>query len=69
MKAWYHPHCMNDPQPEGHVASYIGRRKFLATLGGGRRVAARGRLAYRKGAILSVAANSARGSVSARRRV
>jgi ABC-type uncharacterized transport system substrate-binding protein len=25
---------MNDPQPEGHVASYIGRRKFLATLGG-----------------------------------
>jgi hypothetical protein len=30
---------MNDPQPEGHMASYIGRRKFLATLGG---VAARG---------------------------
>src|SRR5262249_3812213 len=28
-------HCMNDPQPEGHMASYIGRRKFLATLGGG----------------------------------
>ena len=27
-------HCMNDPQPEGHVASYIARRKFLATLGG-----------------------------------
>jgi putative tryptophan/tyrosine transport system substrate-binding protein len=25
---------MNDPQPEGHVTSYIGRRKFLATLGG-----------------------------------
>src|SRR5262249_51982482 len=25
-------HCMNDPQPEGHMASYIGRRKFLATL-------------------------------------
>jgi ABC-type uncharacterized transport system substrate-binding protein len=25
---------MNDPQPEGHVASHIGRRKFLATLGG-----------------------------------
>jgi putative tryptophan/tyrosine transport system substrate-binding protein len=35
MEAWYHPiHCMNDPQPEGHMASYIGRRKFLATLGG-----------------------------------
>src|SRR6516164_6584267 len=27
-------HCMNDPKPEGHMASYIGRRKFLATLGG-----------------------------------
>src|SRR5262249_20704032 len=26
--------CMNDPQPEGHMASYIGRREFLATLGG-----------------------------------
>src|SRR5262245_30561246 len=25
---------MNDPQPEGHMASYIQRRKFLATLGG-----------------------------------
>src|SRR5262245_30585211 len=25
---------MNDPQPEGHMASYIGRRDFLATLGG-----------------------------------
>src|SRR5262245_7193490 len=25
---------MNDPQPEGHMASYIGRRKLLATLGG-----------------------------------
>ena len=27
-------HCVNDPQPEGHMASYIERRKFLATLGG-----------------------------------
>src|SRR5262244_2641376 len=25
---------MNDPQPEGHMTSHIGRRKFLATLGG-----------------------------------
>jgi putative tryptophan/tyrosine transport system substrate-binding protein len=25
---------MNDPQAEGHMASYLGRRKFLATLGG-----------------------------------
>src|SRR5499427_1081985 len=24
---------MNDPQPQGHMASHIGRRKFLATLG------------------------------------
>src|SRR5262245_26717404 len=35
MEAWYHPiHCMNDPQAKGHMASYIERRKFLATLGG-----------------------------------
>src|SRR6188472_3919063 len=27
-------YSMNDPQPEGHMASYIGRRKFLVTLGG-----------------------------------
>src|SRR5262249_38717887 len=26
---------MNDPQPEGHMASYLGRRKFLGTLLGG----------------------------------
>src|SRR5262249_24623035 len=26
---------MNDPQPEGHMASYIARPKFLATLVGG----------------------------------
>jgi putative tryptophan/tyrosine transport system substrate-binding protein len=25
---------MNDPQLEGHMASHIGRRKFLATVGG-----------------------------------
>src|SRR5262245_50474038 len=25
---------MNDPQPEGHMASYIARRKLLATLSG-----------------------------------
>src|SRR5499433_2375058 len=34
MEAWYHPSIMDDPQPEGHMASYIARRKFLATLGG-----------------------------------
>src|SRR5262245_44931849 len=27
-------HCMNDPQPEGHMASYIRRRDLLAALGG-----------------------------------
>src|SRR5437588_7742403 len=26
-------HCMNDPQPEGHMTSHIERRKFSATLG------------------------------------
>src|SRR5262245_49620779 len=26
---------MNDPQPEGHMASYVARRRFLATLLGG----------------------------------
>ena len=30
---------MNDPQPEGHLANYIERRKFLATLLGGAAVA------------------------------
>jgi putative tryptophan/tyrosine transport system substrate-binding protein len=28
-------HGMDGPQPEGHMASYIGRRKFLAALLGG----------------------------------
>src|SRR5262249_42411051 len=28
------PLLLNDPQPEGHMASYVARRKFLATLGG-----------------------------------
>src|SRR5262245_28703340 len=40
MEAWYHPlHCTNDPQPEGHMASYIARRKFLASLGSAAAVA------------------------------
>jgi hypothetical protein len=26
---------MNNPQPEGYMASYVARRKFLATLLGG----------------------------------
>src|SRR5262245_35721543 len=33
-KRGINPHCMNDPQPEGRMASHIERRKFLATLGG-----------------------------------
>jgi hypothetical protein len=36
MEAWYNSSIgMNDPQPEGQMASYIRRRKFLATLLGG----------------------------------
>ena len=35
MEAWYHRSMVNDPQAEGHMASHIGRRKFLATLLGG----------------------------------
>jgi len=27
-------YCMNDPQPKGHMASYIRRREFIALLGG-----------------------------------
>src|SRR5262249_44765809 len=38
-------HCMNDPQAEGHMASHIGRRKVLATLG---RLAACGNLGVAK---------------------
>src|SRR5215510_16467536 len=43
IRPWYRPRdgkvvssldCMNDPKPEGHMARYIRRRKFLATLGG-----------------------------------
>src|SRR5882672_1483176 len=35
-KTWYHPSvALNGPPgPEGHMAIYLGRRKFLATFGG-----------------------------------
>ena len=35
LEAWYHPPLHEWPPTEGHMASYIGRRKFLATLLGG----------------------------------
>src|SRR5262245_32913729 len=57
---------MNDPQPEGHMASHIERRKFLATLGGAAAwpLAARaqqGERMRRIGALMNLASDDAEG--------
>src|SRR6266446_2075872 len=58
---------MNDPQAEGHMASHIGRRKFLATLGGAAAawpLAARAQQPEqmrRVGVLMSLAADDAEG--------
>src|SRR5262245_626646 len=60
---------MNDPQPEGHMASYLGRRKLLAALGGAAVAwslaaqAQQGERMRRIGALMSNAADDPRGQV------
>jgi hypothetical protein len=58
---------MNDPQPEGHMASHIVRRKFLATFGGA--VAARAQQPERGrriGVLMNLASDDAEGFDPAR---
>jgi hypothetical protein len=71
MEAWYDPlHCMNDPQAEGHMASHIRRRTFLAALGRRGSMAARGaRAAVRAHARVGVLMPFAAGDPEAQARL
>src|SRR5262249_28270572 len=61
------PHCMNDPQPEGHMASYIGRRQFLATLGGAAATGSRAARAQQAGKLPTIGFMGATYSVESQR--